>query len=306
MMWTGKFWSFSVSESVSHKAVTEWQFRWTAINSWELPCSGRGSSSLKAPCIWFSNLSVCLNSRLVNIRAGKIVCFCAHTHAYHLIGSWELNPSSCKCSQSAVQIGGVSSAHPLWRFPCWFRSLLPLKQQSSWSSSLPWQSSAVAQLSAILGFTILQILLLPKLWGPADHSDSRFMKHLWLPWASPEPSLLTKLALCLFRVDPIFWNSKASPASFTKQGGKWKTRVSPSQGKGLYSASHPILRWCHPVLGLECLGGNMHLSTIPHARCYNFVSLTTAGSRGEKKITEVLSCCLCTSFFPEPIPAGHL
>lgn len=104
-----------------------------------------------------------------------------------------------------------------------------------------------------------------------------------------------------FCVDPIFWNPKASSASFTKQGGKWKSRVSPSQGKGLYSASHPILRWCHPMLGLEGLAGNMHLSTIPHAWCYNFVSLTTAGSKGGEKSLRCWAVAFVHHFFPEPI-----
>lgn len=178
----------------------------------------------------------------------------------------------------------VSSVHPLWRFPCWFCSFSPpdLKQHRACGLAL-FPDRALQRLNFLL-FWFLPFCKFCSCqnWGPADHSDSRFMKHLWLPWASPEPSLLTKLAFCLC-VDPIFWNPKVSPASLTKQGGKWETRVSPSQGQGLYSASHWILRGCHPVLGLEGLGWNMHLSTIPHAWCFDFVSLTTAGSRGEKK-----------------------
>lgn len=119
----------------------------------------------------------------------------------------------------------------------------------------------MAQLLAILVFPVLQTLPLAKTRvpqiiltqaaceTPPGSAAVNFSKAL-----PPH-----KLAFSPFALTFVFLNPKASPASFTKQG-KWKNRVSHSQGKGLHSVHHPLLRWCCPVLGPGVLGGNLVFS----------------------------------------------
>lgn len=111
-----------------------------------------------------------------------------------------------------------------------------------------------------------------------------------------------KLAFPPFALTIIFLNPKASPASFTKQG-KWKNRVSHSQGKGLHSVHHPLLRWCHPVLGPGVLGGNLVFKPRMRNAMVSPIWLT-AGSRG--KTAEVLELLLPCTSSSEPDPAGRL
>lgn len=82
-----------------------------------------------------------------------------------------------------------------------------------------------------------------------------------------------KLAFSPFALTIIFLNPKASPASFTKQG-KWKNRVSHSQGKGLHSVHHPSPQVVPPSAGSWGRGWKpSFFFQIAHAQCYGFAEL---------------------------------
>lgn len=127
----------------------------------------------------------------------------------------------------------------------------------------------MAQLLAILVFPVLQTLPLAKTRVP----------QIILTQAACEtpPGLAAvnfskalpphKLAFSPFALTIIFLHPKASPASFTEQG-KWKNRVSHSQGKGLQCAP-PSPQVVPPSAGCRGLGWKPRFQT-PHAQCYGF------------------------------------
>lgn len=141
------------------------------------------------------------------------------------------------------------------------------------SPALFRQSSAVVQPFAILVFPVLQILPLSKTGVP--HS-------ILTQAACDTPSAAMSFSGALpphkagfspFALTVVFLNPKASPASFTKQGGKWKNRVSHPLGKGLSSVFHPTLRWCHPVLGPGVSGGGCTCQSRMHDATVLLISL---------------------------------
>lgn len=156
----------------------------------------------------------------------------------------------------------------------------PTAAQSLWSGSLPWQSSATAQLFAILVFTILQILLLPKLGS---------YRPFWLKvYETPLAALSLSRALPPHKAGflPLRWPDflkSQSLTSFTYQ----TRRKMGNQGESL---SRKRTVQCFPSdpqrvpPSAGSWGSGWKHAFVSNLTCMMLrFCLTTAGSREEKK-----------------------